>query len=160
MTTLLFLKWLHILSATVLFGTGMGTAFALWAAHRRGDACGIALVARNVATADWVFTTPTVVLQPLTGVALALTYGWPLSTFWIAASLVLYVLIGACWLPVVWLQLKMRDLAVAAVAQGQELPALYWHYARRWEILGYPAFFMGLVIFWLMIAKPDSFAAM
>ena len=154
MTTLLVLKWLHILSATVLFGTGMGTAFAMWAAPRRGDARGIALVARNVVTADWVFTTPTVILQPVSGIALALLYGWPLSTFWIWTSLLLYVLIGACWLPVVWLQLRMRDLAVAAVAQGQELPAQYWRYARRWEILGYPAFFMGLVIFWLMIAKP------
>lgn len=160
MTTLLLLKWLHILSATVLFGTGMGTAFAMWAAHRRGQAAGIALVARNVVTADWVFTTPTVILQPVTGVALAWAYGWPLATPWIALSLVLYVLIGACWLPVVWLQLRMRDLAVDAVARGQDLPPLYWHYARRWEILGYPAFFMGLVIFWLMVAKPDSFAAM
>jgi len=154
MNLILFLKWLHILSATVLFGTGMGTAFAMWAAHRRGNPEGIALVARNVVTADWAFTTPAVILQPLTGIALAALYGWPLTTPWIAASLVLYLLIGACWLPVVWLQLRLRDLALEAVANKTPLPPLYWRYARCWEALGYPAFFMGLVIFWLMVAKP------
>lgn len=154
MTTIFLLKWLHILSATALFGTGAGTAFAMWAAHRRGTPEGIALVARNVVTADWVFTTPAVVLQPVTGYALASARGWPLSTPWLVWSFVLYALIGACWLPVVWLQLRLRDLAADAVARRQPLPAQYWRYARYWELLGYPAFLLGLVIYWLMIAKP------
>lgn len=153
-STYLFLKWLHILSATVLFGTGIGTAFAMWAAHRRGDAVGIALVARNVATADWVFTTPAVMVQPLSGFALAALRGWPLDSFWLIASMFLYVFVGLCWLPVVWLQLRMRDLAQVAASKGEPLPLSYWRYARTWERLGYPAFAAGLLIYWLMIAKP------
>src|SRR5678815_2012131 len=105
----LALKWLHVLGATVIFGTGLGTAFHFWLAHRTGDATLVAAAARSAVIADFAFTLPAVVLQPLTGLALARTAGYPLDAPWILASFALYVLAGACWIPVVVLQLRMRD---------------------------------------------------
>lgn len=154
MSLYLALKWLHILSSVLLVGTGFGSAFYMFFANRSGDVRAQAVVARLVVRADWWFTTPAVVLQPLTGVALAYLAGWPLSTPWLAWALVLYALAGACWLPVLWLQLRMAAMAQQAADAGTPLPALYWQYARWWERLGYPAFAAMLVVFWLMVAKP------
>jgi uncharacterized membrane protein len=148
------LEFIHILSATLLFGTGLGTAFAMWRAHRTGDARVIAAVAQGVVLADWVFTTPAVVIQPATGALLVELHGFPWTLPWLVAALVIYVLVGACWIPVVWLQMRMRDLARQAVESGRPLPPLYHRCYRWWFALGWPAFAGVLAIFWLMIFKP------
>jgi uncharacterized membrane protein len=148
------IKWLHIVSSTVLFGTGAGIAFFYMRAQRTGDTKIIAAVARDVVLADRVFTATAVVLQPVTGVVLALTAGFSLSSPWLVWSMVLYVLVGCCWLPVVWLQTRMRDLAIVAAANGSPLPAAYQRHYRWWFALGLPAFVGVLVIFYLMVAKP------
>lgn len=152
----LWLKWLHILSATVLFGTGLGIAFFKWSVDRSGDVCAIAVVMRRVVLADWLFTTTSVIVQPLTGIWLALLAGYPLTRGWVAWSLALYVLAGLCWLPVVWLQLRMRDMAVRAAAGGGALPARYHRYARIWFWLGIPAFAALIVVYYLMVFRPAA----
>lgn len=154
MNLYLTLKWLHILSSVVLVGTGLGSAYYMFFANRSRDLAAQAVVARLVVQADWWFTTPTVLLQPATGLAMVHLAGFPLSTPWIAASLVLYAVAGLCWLPVVWLQIRMRALAQQAVEADTPLPDLYWRYARWWEWLGYPAFAAMVVVFYLMAAKP------
>lgn len=150
----LLIKWLHIVSSTVLLGTGAGIAFFFVRAQRTGDARIIAAVGRDVVLADFVFTAMAVILQPLTGIALALMTGYPLSTSWLGVSIALYILIGCCWLPVVWLQIRMRDLAIHAAHNRLALPMIYRLYYRRWFALGWPAFIGVLVIFYLMVAKP------
>ena len=152
--TYFLIKTIHILSATVLFGTGIGTAFQMWRAHLRGDVRTIASVAGEVVAADFIFTTPAVIIQPLSGVALAYLVGIDLLSSWMIASLALYVLAGACWLPVVWLQLRVRDLARMADSNGVPLPEDYFRYMRIWFALGWPAFAAIVVIVWLMVAKP------
>lgn len=149
------LKWIHILSATVLFGTGLGTAFHGLATNLRGDLHATVAGNKNVVLADWIFTTPAVLIQPATGVALALREGWPLDSPWILASVGLYVFVGACWLPVVWLQMRMAQIAEACLATGAPLPEDYRRYFWRWFALGWPAFIAMLVIFWLMVDKPQ-----
>lgn len=150
----LLLKWLHVIGATVLLGTGAGIAFFLWRAHRGRDARHIAAVAADVVRADLWFTATAVILQPITGYLLMLKTGWSLDHAWIRWTLLLYVLVGACWLPVVWLQWRMRELAQQAVATGQLLPERYHRLYRWWFALGWPAFAGVLVILWLMLAKP------
>ncbi len=150
------LKLAHILGAAVLFGTGLGIAFFMFLADRRGNVAGIATTARTVVVADFLFTAPAVVLQPITGFALAHVQGLnPFSEQWLVVSLVLYVLVGLCWLPVVALQIRMRDVAIAAADEGVELPADYHRQMRRWFILGWPAFLGVIAIFWLMIVRPE-----
>ncbi len=153
--TYLIVKWLHILSSTVLFGTGLGTAYYMFFASRTRDPKVIATVFGYGVVADWLFTTTTIVFQPLSGWYLAHLAGIPLSTHWILWSIVLYFVAGACWLPVVWLQLRMRDMARLALADGQPLPALYARYLRTWVLLGIPAFLALVIVFYLMVAKPS-----
>lgn len=150
----LSLKWLHILSATILVGVGFGTAFYKWMIDRSGDVRVIAYASRLVVLADWLFTTPAIILQPLTGLWMLHLAGYSLSSPWIAWTLLLYALAGVCWLPVVWLQYRMRALALAALAAEQALPASYWRYARTWFWLGIPAFAAMLAIYALMVFKP------
>ena len=147
-------KVVHILSSTVLFGTGLGTALHFWLANRTGDVRAIAVSARSTVFADFAFTTPAVVVQPVTGVALALMAGYPLSSPWIVISIALYLLAGACWVPVVFLQLRMRRLAEEAVANDRRLGPSYQRLLRTWFLLGWPAFIALVVVFWLMVAKP------
>ena len=154
MNLYLTLKWLHILSSVVLVGTGLGSAYYMFFANRSRALAAQAVVTRLVVQADWWFTTPTVLLQPATGLAMVYLAGFPLSTPWIAASLALYAIAGLCWLPVVWLQIRMRALAQQAAEAGTPLAPLYWRYARWWEALGYPAFAAMVVVFYLMVAKP------
>jgi uncharacterized membrane protein len=149
------IKTIHILSATVLFGTGLGTAFHMWRADKTGDVRVIAAAARQTVLADWLFTTPAVIVQPLTGLVLAIETGYSLVEPWILMSVALYILVGVCWLPVVWLQIQMRDVAVAALDNGGDLPPLYRRYARVWFILGWPAFLSVIAIFALMVARPQ-----
>ena len=152
--TYLIVKWLHVLSSTVLFGTGLGSAYYLFCASRTRDARAAAVVTRDVVRADWVFTATTVVFQPLSGLFMAHLAGIPLDSRWIVASFALYFLAGACWLPVVWMQIRMRDMAAAASVRNAPLPELYWTYLGRWTLLGIPAFVALIAVFWLMIAKP------
>jgi uncharacterized membrane protein len=152
--TYLTVKWLHILSATLLFGTGLGSAFYMYCASRTGDARVVATVVGYVVIADWLFTATTVVFQPLSGFWMAYRAGIPFTTRWIAASFALYLLAGACWLPVVWMQVRMRDMARAARDANAPLPPRYWAYLRRWVALGIPAFVALLIVFWLMVVKP------
>jgi uncharacterized membrane protein len=147
----LIVKWLHVLISTVLFGTGIGSAFYMLITSLDRDPRSVAHVARWVVVADWVFTTPAVILQPATGLYLVHLGGLPLSSQWLAWSLVLYAIAIASWLPVVWLQLRMRDVALAA---STELPARYWTYLRWWTGLGFVAFFALLTVFYLMVVKP------
>lgn len=150
----LIVKWLHILSSTFLFGTGIGSAFYMLFTSMSRDVRAIAVVSRHVVLADWIFTATTVVIQPATGLYMMYLAGIALQTKWIMWSLALYFLAGACWLPVVWMQIRMRDMAQAAARDGTDLPALYWRYLRIWVALGIPAFFALVVVFWLMVAKP------
>jgi uncharacterized membrane protein len=150
----LWLKLIHVIGACVLFGTGLGIAFFMWMADRTGDPGTIAATARVVVIADAVFTAAAVVLQPLSGAALAHVMGYSLHEPWIVASFGLYLLVGACWLPVVWIQLKLRDLACAARDAGMPLPERYRRLFRIWFWLGWPAFAGVIAIFALMIARP------
>ncbi|MBI2769741.1 MAG: DUF2269 domain-containing protein [Burkholderiales bacterium] len=154
MNTYLVIKWLHILSATVLFGTGMGIAFFKWTVDRRGDVRAIRIVNERTVLADWIFTTPAVVLQPITGLAMVYLAGYPLQGGWLLGSLCLYLVAGCCWLPVVWLQLRMRDIAREADDAHASLPPRYLAYARAWFWLGVPAFLALIVVYGLMVFKP------
>ena len=154
MNTYLIIKWLHILSAVAMVGTGFGTAFYLFFANRSHNLPAIAVVSRLVVRADTWFTTPAVIFQPLSGLWLMQQAGWTLDTMWVATSIGLFAFTGLCWLPVVWLQLRLRDMADSAVTSGTALPERYWRYARRWEWLGYPAFAATVAIFFLMVVKP------
>jgi len=149
------LKWAHIVSSTVLFGTGLGTAFHGLASNMRGDLRGIVIANKNVVLADWIFTSPAVVVQPVTGVLLAMAEGFPLDAPWLLASVGLYVFVGCCWLPVVWLQVRMARIAEGCLSSGAPLPPAYRRYFRWWFALGWPAFLSMLAIFWLMVAKPQ-----
>jgi uncharacterized membrane protein len=153
------LRWLHVIGATVLLGTGAGIAFFMLMAHRTRQPALIAHVAGTVVVADLLFTATAVVAQPLTGLGLALLIGWPLTEGWLLVSLALYVLTGLFWLPVVWIQLRMRDLARAAAREGMPLPGQYHRLFRIWFACGIPAFLAVLAILWLMLAKP-SFGSM
>ncbi|MEZ5436926.1 MAG: DUF2269 domain-containing protein [Lysobacteraceae bacterium] len=154
MESYFLVKWLHVLSSTLLFGTGLGTAFFMWMAHRRGDVGAIAVTTRHVVLADWLFTTPAVIIQPATGFWMLSRLGIDWTQPWVALSLVLYLLTGLCWLPVVWIQLRVRDIAGLAATSGQSLPPRYHRLMRWWFTLGWPAFLSVLVIFWLMLRKP------
>jgi uncharacterized membrane protein len=147
-------KWLHILSSTVLFGTGLGSAYYMFFTCLRGDPPTVAAVARLVVIADWVFTATTIVIQPLTGFYLAHLAGLPLTSRWIVWSVVLYFVAGACWLPVVVIQIRMRRLAEQAVAASAPLPPAFRRLFAWWTALGVPAFFSLVVVFFLMTAKP------
>jgi uncharacterized membrane protein len=152
--TYLLVKWLHVLSSTVLFGTGLGSAFYMYFTSRTRNVQAIGVVVRHVVIADWLFTTPTIILQPLTGLYLMHLAGYPLTISWILWSIVLYLLAGAAWLPVVWMQIKMRDMAVAAADANSLLPPRYWHFLQIWVSLGAVAFAALVAVFYLMVAKP------
>ena len=148
------LKYLHVIGATLLLGTGAGIAFFMLAAHRAGSATVVAGVARIVVIADFLFTATAVVAQPITGLALVHHIGYSIWEGWIVLSILLYLAAGAFWLPVVWMQVRMRDLALDAVRENRPLSRAYHQLFRVWFAFGFPAFAAVLVIFWLMISKP------
>jgi uncharacterized membrane protein len=148
------LRWLHVIGATVLIGTGAGIAFFMLMAWRSRAPALIAHVGDTVVLADFLFTATAVVAQPATGLALAMLVGWRLAEPWLAISLGLYLLIGACWLPVVWIQVRLRDLARVAVAAGEPMPPRAHRLFAIWFALGVPAFVLILAIAWLMTNKP------
>jgi uncharacterized membrane protein len=152
----LALKTIHVVSSTLLFGTGLGTAFFMWMVNRSGNRHAMAVVTRHVMKADLYFTTPSVVVQPLSGFGLMAMAGFPMTFAplnWLGLSLLLYAVAGACWLPVLWLQSKMHRLA-ALDSADPAVSNVYWRYERAWSLLGIPAFCSLLVVFWLMVAKP------
>lgn len=148
------LRWAHVIGACVLLGTGAGIAFFMVMAQRTKDARVIAHVAGTVVIADWIFTGTSVVAQPVTGFLLAKAKGWEMSEGWIVASLALYVFVGLLWLPVVWIQHRLRDLARAAAAGTEPLPPLYHRLYGIWFVAGFPAFAGVLAIIWLMVTRP------
>ena len=150
----LLVKWIHILSSTLLFGTGLGSAFYMYFASRTRDPRVIAVVVRYVVIADWAFTTPTVILQPLSGFYLLDLLGYPLATRWVMWSVALFLVAGAAWLPVGWMQIRMRDMAAAAADANVGLPDSYWRYLKAWTALGIVAFTSLVAVFYLMVAKP------
>ena len=151
----LVLKYLHILGAMTILGTGAGIAFFMLMAHLSRDAAFVARTAATVVLADLVFTATAVVAQPITGFLLMRETGVAFSQWWMTASLVLYGVAGAFWLPVVWMQMRMRDLAANAASTGQALPAAYFRLFRCWFAFGFPGFGSVMLIVWLMIAKPS-----
>ena len=155
MEAVLLLRWLHVIGAAILFGTGAGIAFFMLFAHRTGDARVIAHVASTVVVADFLFTATAVVAQPVTGFGLASLVGWPMTEGWILLSIALYVLTGLFWLPVVVIQLRLRDLARISAMERTPLPERYHRLFRIWFACGFPAFFAVLAILWLMVAKPS-----
>lgn len=150
----LILKWIHVISATILFGTGIGSAFYLFMASRSKDIGAIYFAAKHVVIADWIFTTPAVIIQLLTGIALVYHVGYSFTDSWVLWGLVLYFFAGACWVPVVRMQIAMRNLAKQALETGSNVPLRYWQLERWWIILGSLAFPAIVVVFWLMVAKP------
>lgn len=154
MTLFFLLKYLHVIGASVLLGTGAGIAFFMLRAHLTGDVATVASVSRIVVVADYLFTATAVVLQPVTGIALAAIRGYPLTDGWILLSLLLYGFVGAFWLPVVWMQVRMRNLALKALATNEALPRQYHRLFWWWFAFGFPAFAGVLAIFWLMIRRP------
>lgn len=154
MTAYLMLKWIHIISSVLLVGAGFGSAFYLYFIHRTRSPHAIAEVVRLVVKADYWFTTPAAFIQPITGIAMVSIAGYSLTQPWLLWTFVLYALAGACWLPVVWLQIQMSKIAKISVQDSVPLPAHYWQYARYWEWLGYPGFLSMLGIYGLMVFKP------
>jgi uncharacterized membrane protein len=154
--TYFVLKFLHLIGAAVLLGTGAGIAFFMLLGHISGKPAVIAGIARIVVIADFVFTATAVILQPVTGVLLAYNVGYSMRDAWIAWSIVLYLVTGAFWLPVVWMQMRMRDLASEAVQNGAPLPHAYHRLFWWWFAFGFPAFAAVMAIYWLMIVKPQQ----
>jgi uncharacterized membrane protein len=149
----LILKWLHILSAILLFGTGLGSAFYKFFTDRSGDIRAIAVTNRLVVFADWLITTPTIIIQPISGFWMLYLLNYQTIPDWIWLSLALYILAGACWLPVVVLQIRMRDIARQCLENGRLLGRDYWRMARIWFWLGVPAFIAMVAVVWLMVFK-------
>jgi uncharacterized membrane protein len=154
MDWLAILRWLHILGAAVLLGTGAGIAFFMVMAQRTASAEIVAHVARTVVAADFLFTATAVVAQPITGLLLAQRLGWSLTDGWLLLSIALYVVTGLCWLPVVWIQMRIQRLAQAAADAGEPLPAEERRLFKIWMLLGVPAFAAVLTIIWLMLTRP------
>jgi uncharacterized membrane protein len=147
-------KWLHVLSSTVIFGTGIGSAFFMFMANRTRNTASIYFAAKHVVLADWVFTTPAVVFQLISGIALVEMSGARFGDVWIKTALALYIVVGFLWLPVLWMQIRMRDMAARALRSNAKLPAGYLRFERWWTLCGSLAFPLVIVIFWVMIAKP------
>lgn len=155
MSTFLLLKWVHILSSVALVGVGFGSAFYLYFINRSRNVAAIAEVSRLVVRADYWFTAPTVIIQPVSGFALISMAGYSLTETWLLATYVLFILAGIWWLPVVWLQIQMAKIAMTAMDNNTELPQRYWRYAIIWERLGMLAFPSMLIVYGLMVFKPS-----
>ncbi len=148
------LKVIHIISSTVLFGLGWGSAFYKYRADQEGDLRAMIFANTNVVLADWIFITPSVIIQPITGVLMMRMAGYRFTETWILLTLCLYVLAGLCWIAAVYLQIRMRNLAYDALRKGTSLPPIYNHFARIWFWLGAGGFLSVVVIFFLMVLKP------
>jgi uncharacterized membrane protein len=154
MTLYFLIKYLHVLGAIVILGTGSGIAFFMLMAHRSHDAAFIARTAGVVVIADAIFTLSAVLLQPLSGGLLMMLSNTSITERWLLASLGLYAVAGLFWVPVVFMQIEMRDLARKAAEMREVLPPRYFALYRRWFAFGFPGFGATMLILWLMIAKP------
>ena len=150
----LLIKFIHILSSTVLFGTGLGTAFHMWMVHRRRDVGAIAVTARNVVLADWLFTASAGLLQPASGVTMMVMAGYEPGEPWLVVTYGLYLVAGGCWLVVVRLQLRIAEITRHCAEAKLPLPPAYDRAMQAWFWLGWPAFISLIAIFWLMVTKP------
>jgi uncharacterized membrane protein len=148
------IEWLHIVNSTILFGTGIGSAFFLFVANRTGNVHNIYFATKYVVIADFIFTTPAIIIQLTTGFLLMHLAGYEFDDLWLLWGFGLFLFVGICWLPVVFMQIKMRNLAKECLDQNKDLPASYWKMDKWWIILGALAFPAMLVIFYLMIVKP------
>ena len=155
MTVYFTIKYLHVLGAILILGTGTGIAFFMLMAHRSGDAAFIARTAAVAVIADMLFTASAVALQPITGAILMVLSSTAIAERWLLTSLGLYAVAGLFWIPVIFMQIEMRDLARAAEARDRPLPQRYFVLYRRWFMFGIPGFGSVLLILWLMIAKPQ-----
>jgi uncharacterized membrane protein len=154
MTLYFTIKYLHVLGAIVILGTGMGIAFFMLMAHRSRDPFLIAHIAAIVVIADMLFTLTAVLAQPVTGYLLMLLSSTSFTERWLLTSLGLYAVAGLFWVPVIFMQIEMRDLARAAAAKEEPLQLRYFFLFRRWWLFGIPGFGSVMAILWLMIAKP------
>ena len=154
MTLYLTVKTLHILSAAVLFGTGAGIAFFMFRSYFSDDSGARLYAARNTVLADYLFTLPAAIFQPVSGIWLIYLAGYSWDSAWLVASYVLYLLIGLCWFPVIWIQIKLKQQLILANATQSPLPSGYRKLFHWWIALGIPAFISILVIFFLMVLKP------
>lgn len=152
-----WLKFIHVLSSTILFGTGIGTACTMAYAHQTRNTQVIAATARYVVLADWIFTGTSGFIQPITGLWMVYLAGYPWTSLWVMGSIIGYLIAAFCWFPVVYLQIKMRDFAVAAEQNNEPLPAAYFRYFKYWFCLGWPAFISLIIVFYLMTNKPAGF---
>lgn len=150
----LWLKVIHILSAVVMIGVGSGSVFYKFRADQGGDLKEIAFANKNVVLADWIFTAPSVLIQPLTGILMARIAGYPLSRTWILLGIIFYITAGLCWAPAVYLQIRMRDLSIQALASGKPLPQLYRRLFKSWLWLGVGGFSSVLIVVYVMVFKP------
>ncbi|NNC78146.1 MAG: DUF2269 domain-containing protein [Woeseiaceae bacterium] len=148
MTAYIWVKFVHVISATLLFGTGIGTAFFMLKAYLSDSETAMVETSKHVVLADWLFTTPAVVVQLVTGVWLMWILDVPFASSWFVSVIGLFALVGACWIPVVWIQVRVRNM-VASGSKKTEYKSLM----RTWIALGIPAFTGVLVLFYLMISK-------
>jgi uncharacterized membrane protein len=155
MTAYFLVKYLHVLGAVVILGTGSGIAFFMLMAHMSRDPAYIARTAATVVIADMLFTLTAVILQPISGALLMTLSATSLSERWLVTSLALYAVAGLFWIPVIFMQIEMRDLARKAEAADELLPPRYFALFRRWFAFGIPGFGSVMIILWLMIAKPN-----
>ncbi len=149
------LRFAHMLGAMVLMGTGAGIAFFMVISNRSQNPALVAHVAGIVVLADTVFTASAAIVQPITGTLLAWELGWSLTEPWLLAAIGLYLFVGAFWLPVVWMQIRLRNLAREAAASAAPLPEAYRRLYRLWFAFGFPAFGAMLGIIWLMLMRPS-----
>jgi len=148
----IIIKFIHILSATFLFGTGIGTAFFMLLAYLSGNVTTLKYTTRHVVLADWIFTTPSVILQPITGIWLMLILHYPFNSLWFALVMGLYLFVGACWIPVVFIQYRLRQMVIV-LDNNAPLPIQYHRLMRWWIGLGVCAFIAIIVVYWLMLSK-------
>jgi uncharacterized membrane protein len=153
MTLYFIVKTIHIVSATILFGTGLGTAFFMLCSRYAEDVGEKLFVARTVVWADYLFTLPAVIVQPLTGFWLISHGGFSWTAPWLMGTYIIYIIAGLCWLPVVWIQIRLKQILVHSHKSGETLPTLYYRLFRIWFLLGWPAFIGLVAVFFLMVMK-------
>ena len=154
MESYLLIKTLHIISSTILFGTGIGIAFFMFRSYFTDNIQEKFYAARNTVLADYLFTFPAAIIQPVSGFALIFIAGFDWTSPWLMWTYVIYIIAGLCWLPVVWIQIQLKNMSKEAYKKGTDLPERYNNLFRIWFLLGWPAFLGLVVVFYLMVAKP------
>lgn len=150
----LIIKTLHIISATILFGTGIGIAFFMLCSHFTDNIHEKFYAARNTVLADYFFTLPAVIVQPATGIWLVWYGPYDWMDAWLVVTYAIYIMAGLCWMPVVWIQIQLKNMLATAAETGETLPERYYRFFKIWFVLGWPAFIGLVVVFFLMVFKP------